>query len=131
MLLLHIHRFTAASELLRACLMACADACFPTVMVLATFAKHADCIAQQCHCSTRAEYFQLMLRVRAAQGVMLDIVSMLFTLLRAYVPAEFRWSLPDGHLRHVRLEHHHGHHPLLRLLRARVSPCSLSLLMAL
>ena len=27
------------------------------------------------------------------QGVMLDIVSMLFTLLRAYVPAEFRWSL--------------------------------------
>jgi hypothetical protein len=28
----------------------------------------------------------------AAQGVMLDIVSMLFTLLRAYVPAEFRWS---------------------------------------
>ncbi len=24
---------------------------------------------------------------------MLDIVSMLFTLLRAYVPAEFRWSL--------------------------------------
>ena len=23
---------------------------------------------------------------------MLDIVSMLFTLLRAYVPAEFRWS---------------------------------------
>ena len=26
------------------------------------------------------------------QGVMLDIVSMLFTLLRAYVPAEFRWS---------------------------------------
>ena len=29
----------------------------------------------------------------AMQGVMLDIVSMLFTLLRAYVPAEFRWSL--------------------------------------
>ena len=27
------------------------------------------------------------------QAVMLDIVSMLFTLLRAYVPAEFRWSL--------------------------------------
>ncbi len=26
------------------------------------------------------------------QGVMLDIVSMLFTLLRAYVPAEVRWS---------------------------------------
>lgn len=29
---------------------------------------------------------------RCWQGVMLDIVSMLFTLLRAYVPAEFRWS---------------------------------------
>ena len=30
--------------------------------------------------------------VAAWQGVMLDIVSMLFTLLRAYVPAEVRWS---------------------------------------
>ena len=30
--------------------------------------------------------------VRAAQGVMLDIVSMLFTLLRTYIPAEIRWS---------------------------------------
>lgn len=32
-------------------------------------------------------------RFHCMQGVMLDIVSMLFTLLRAYVPAEFRWSL--------------------------------------
>ena len=30
--------------------------------------------------------------IRAAQGVMLDIVSMLFTLLRTYIPAEIRWS---------------------------------------
>ena len=28
--------------------------------------------------------------------------------------------LPDGPVRHVRLEHYHVHHPLLRLLRARV-----------
>ncbi|BDA46212.1 probable Tic20 family protein Ycf60 at C-terminar half [Coccomyxa sp. Obi] len=31
-------------------------------------------------------------RFNCMQGVMLDIVSMLFTLLRAYVPAEVRWS---------------------------------------
>ena len=26
------------------------------------------------------------------QGIMLDIVVMLFSILRAYMPAEFRWS---------------------------------------
>lgn len=36
---------------------------------------------------------QLAEKIWDLQGVMLDIVSMLFTLLRAYVPAEFRWSL--------------------------------------
>ncbi|KAK9842566.1 hypothetical protein WJX81_006375 [Elliptochloris bilobata] len=31
-------------------------------------------------------------RFNCMQGVMLDIVSMLFTLLRTYIPAEIRWS---------------------------------------
>ena len=58
----------------------------------------------------------------AMQGVMLDIVSMLFTLLRAYVPAEFRWSLLMDFYDMFAWNICMCTIALLRLLRACVSP---------
>lgn len=46
-----------------------------------------------CYCLTKVLFNNAPAVRWGVQGVMLDIVSMLFTLLRAYVPAEFRWSL--------------------------------------
>lgn len=39
--------------------------------------------------NTKLHHF---VRFNAMQGIMLDIVVMLFSILRAYMPAEFRWS---------------------------------------
>lgn len=39
--------------------------------------------------NTKLHHF---VRFNAMQGIMLDIVVMLFSIVRAYFPAEFRWS---------------------------------------
>ncbi len=68
-------------------------------MIPSLLPPHFSCIAAlQCdECRLRGWQATTLLRTMHShpcktQGVMLDIVSMLFTLIRTYIPSEIRWS---------------------------------------